>query len=281
LLLVIAILAVLFALLLPAVQRVRDAACRAQCLNNLRQIGLGLHNYHDVHRRLPPGCSFAYDADDFPFLAWSARLLPYIEREDLWRRVAPAFALDKDFRKDPPHPCSVVVALFNCPADSRTHLIPESGGNRNSIALTSYLGSEGTNQFLRDGVLFLDSRVRLADISDGTTYTLMIGERPPSADRVFGWWYGGWGQGKEGSADMVLGVRERHFDYAPGCPTGPYHFQRGRINDQCDAFHFWSLHLGGAHFAFADGSVRFLSYSADSILPALATRAGGEVVTLP
>lgn len=65
------------------------------------------------------------------------------------------------------------------------------------------------------------------------------------------------------------------------CPAGPYHFGPGRATNRCDVLHFWSLHIGGANFLFADGSVRFLSYSADDVLPALATRSGGEAVTAP
>jgi prepilin-type processing-associated H-X9-DG protein len=110
--------------------------------------------------------------------------------------------------------------------------------------------------------------------------TLAVGERPPSAELDFGWWYAGWGQAKDGSADMVLGVRERNV-IGQYCPPGPYMFVPAKLADQCAMFHFWSPHPNGANFLFADGSVRFLSYSADSILPALATRAGGETVTLP
>jgi len=81
---------------------------------------------------------------------------------------------------------------------------------------------------------------------------------------------------------MNLGVRERNFspDYE-ACPPGPYTFVRGDLKNPCDTFHYWSLHPGGANFAFADGSVRFLSYSAHAILPALSTRAGGESVAIP
>jgi prepilin-type processing-associated H-X9-DG protein len=142
----------------------------------------------------------------------------------------------------------------------------------------------GTNQFRKDGVLYLDSQTRFAAITDGLSQTLFVGERPPSAQGNFGWWYGGWGQNKDGSGDTVLSVRERNLNsiYAPGCPVGPYEFGPGRIDNQCDTFHFWSLHIGGgAHFLFGDGSVRFLRYSAAPLMPALATRSGGETFMLP
>ena len=131
-------------------------------------------------------------------------------------------------------------------------------------------------------MLFLDSAVRLTDISDGTSNTIAIGERPPSADLYFGWWYAGVGQLGNGDADTHLGVRGLNERVAGStCPVGSYHFAAGRVRDQCDMFHFWSLHPGGANFAFADGSVRFLSYSADSVMPALSTRAGGETASVP
>jgi prepilin-type processing-associated H-X9-DG protein len=150
------------------------------------------------------------------------------------------------------------------------------------VGMTSYLGVSGTNSPAKNGVLFINSQVRLTDISDGTSNTLLIGERPPSSDRTLGWWYRGIGQNMDGSAEVVLGSRE--LNYAPvtiPCPPGPYQFTPGSFDNSCDTFHFWSPHPGGAHFAFADGSVRFLTYSADPILPALATRAGGEAVTVP
>jgi len=81
---------------------------------------------------------------------------------------------------------------------------------------------------------------------------------------------------------MILGVAEYNNSFRlPECPRGPHSFRQGRLDEMCDTLHFWSLHPKGANFAFADGSVHFLSYSADAILPALATRAGGETVELP
>jgi prepilin-type processing-associated H-X9-DG protein len=88
------------------------------------------------------------------------------------------------------------------------------------------------------------------------------------------------GSVKDGSADLVLGARERRVGPSyPWCPKGPYPFKPGRVEDVCDAFHFWSPHAGGANFLLADGSVRLLRYDADAVLPALAARANGEVAS--
>jgi len=120
----------------------------------------------------------------------------------------------------------------------------------------------------------------LAEILDGLSNTVMVGERPPSADNRFGWWYAGVGQHATGSGDMVLGVREC-LDTDEPCPKGPNHFRLGTDRDVCHFLHFWSHHSNGANFCFADGSVRFLAYGADAVLPALATRAGNESVEVP
>jgi prepilin-type N-terminal cleavage/methylation domain-containing protein/prepilin-type processing-associated H-X9-DG protein len=283
LLVVIAIIVLLIGLLLAAVQKVRAAAARAKCQNNLKQIGLALHNYHDTHDHFPPGLSVQADRRRYPYLGWPARILPHLEQDPLWRAVTEAFATDPDpftFYGHAPHLplLATPVALFACPSDGRVPGPATVGGV--SAAFTSYLGVEGTDQFRKDGLLYLDSAVRLTHVTDGTSQTLLVGERPPSADFRLGWWYRGWGQAQDGSAEMLLGAREWNTS-RPSCPPGPYQFGPGRIDHLCDAFHFWSLHPGGANFLFADGSVHFLAYSADPVLPALATRAGGEAVALP
>ncbi len=269
-----AIIGILIALIIPAVQKARDAANRTHCQNNLRQIGLALHHYHDSKRSLPPGCSTK--ATDYRFMSWTARLLPWLEQEALWRKAEAAFAADWRFWS-PAHfeTRRAVVAIFVCPAHGQTIANPQP---ENTFAgTTHYLGVSGAND--GTGVLFTNSRVRLADVTDGTSQTLAAGERPPSLDHRFGWWYAGVGQMKDGSLDThVAAVQYNQTFRAPTCPDGPYTYQPGSVGNLCDMFHFWSLHSAGASFLFVDGSVRFLAYSAAPIMPALATRAGGEPI---
>ncbi|MFO0809578.1 MAG: DUF1559 domain-containing protein [Gemmataceae bacterium] len=281
LLVVMAVIGVLMGVLLPAVQAVRSAAVRMACANNLKQIALALHGYHDAYRSLPPGCSVLNGTAPQPHMNWLARLLPQMEQAEMWRRAVAAFERERFFEYPPHLPLlGQHMPGFVCPADGTSQLPWQYPTFR--VAFTDYLGVEGTDLNRQDGVLHLDSRVTLTDVTDGTSNTLSVGERPPSADHNFGWWYAGWGQEKTGSADSVLGVREVriHRKYQ-ACAAGPYAFTPGRDDDRCDAFHFWSFHPGGAHFAFCDGSVRFLAYTVDPLLPALATRAGGEPATLP
>ena len=110
----------------------------------------------------------------------------------------------------------------------------------------------------------------------------MVGERPPSSDLIFGWWFAGAGFDAAGSGDVLLGTNDfpDSGDY-PQCGTARLNFRPGNLNNICDNFHFWSLHSGGSNFVMGDGSVRFISYSANAVLPAMSTMAGGEVVNLP
>jgi prepilin-type processing-associated H-X9-DG protein len=136
---------------------------------------------------------------------------------------------------------------------------------------------------MTSGMLYSGSRTRIIDATDGSSNTLLVGERPPSADMVFGWWYSGSGQLLTGQADSHLGVQERNLFGAlyHGCPRVGYSFQSRERSDPCLVFQFWSYHGDGAHFALTDGSVRILTFKAASVLPALSTRAGGEVVVVP
>ena len=287
-LVVIAILVILLGLTTAGVQRVRATAARSACLNQMRQIGQALHQYESVHRVLPPGVThpalhpglprlYGPDTDPYPLLNWQARLLPYVEQETLWSLTEEAYARDRHAIETPPHIGMITsMALFLCPSDTRrTH--PELGPER-TPAMTSYLGVSGTNNYRNDGVFFLDSRLRFRNLTDGTSNTVMVGERPPYVHLLYGRWYGGWGPWGTGNA--FLGVREVRLTNNE-CPEGPYEFRPGSLQDPCSLYQFWSLHSGGACFLVADGSARFLSYSAAPLLPALATRAGREPAVWP
>lgn len=277
LLVVIGILAVLLALLVPAVQRARAAAARAECGNNLRQLGLALHGYHGSHKLLPPGVR-GFD-DRYPFLAWSARLLPYLEQDGLWRQTEQDYAIQRRFNEPPRQHVGLatVLPVFICPADGRTQgrVVP----NGPTAAFTHYLGVIGSRTNAQDGVLYDNSRIGFRHVTDGSSNTLMVGERPPSPDSQFGWWYAGVGQDGDGDADMVLAAITKRITFRhPTCDPGPYYYGPGSASNLCDTYHFWSQHDGGANFLFVDGSVRFLDYTAQPVLPALASRAGGEKV---
>jgi prepilin-type N-terminal cleavage/methylation domain-containing protein len=283
---VLAIGATLAGLVLCGVLKARATAVRLQCQNNLRQIGLALHGYHDAHLAFPP----AFSTGSQRYLSWMARILPYAEQDALWQQAEAAYRAT-DWPWASTHPGGTVVRLFVCPADpaaqdarSLTLYNPNPASTHHgevtvTVAFTSYLGNAGTDLRARDGVFAADAPVRLAQLTDGTSTTLLAGERPPSADRALGWWYAGPGQQLTGSADVVLGAAERNVT-RPDCPPGPYAFGPGRSDDPCAAFHYWSLHGGGGTFLLGDGAARFLPYSASGILPALATRQGGEPVSL-
>lgn len=305
LLVVIAIIGILVALLLPAVQAAREAGRRMQCRNNLKQQVLALHNFHDVNDRFPSCCQhgnqFWYSsyqresppggvqANGYPvdgaFWSWAFHISPYMEFGNLKETA--------DLSAWPwwqPTINNNVIApthkSFLCPSDVRgsNKLVCNDGGWL--AALTSYLAVCGKDQFRedggQDGVLYINSSVEMTKIQDGTSNTLIIGERPPSNSLYYGWLWAGSGDFPEfGATDVVLGVNE----VTNGAPDGPRdYYRKGTILDPDDLhrYHFWSLHPTGGNWAFADGSVRFLPYSIhNNVLLALASRAGGEVAESP
>jgi prepilin-type processing-associated H-X9-DG protein/prepilin-type N-terminal cleavage/methylation domain-containing protein len=289
LLVVLGIIGVLVGLTLAAVQRVRESAARLKCQNNVKQLALALHQYHDANGAFPPGHRSLKNPDRMPFSGWPLSILPFIEQQSLYEKGRTAYRFVPLPFINPPHTgLSTVVQTFVCPSDPRIVTAQISQRTHTLAAFTSYLGVSGVGTLkgsATDGVLYQNSRVALLDVTDGTTNTLFLGERPPSADFQFGWWYAGVGQRFTGSADMILSAREPNLQpivSGSKCGPGQYPFMpASSFDDPCGMFHFWSPHSGGANFAFCDGSVRFLAYSADSIMPALATRAGGEAVRVP
>ena len=307
LLVVIAIIGILIALLLPAVQKVRDAATRTQCQNRLKQIGLAMHNYEGVEKCFPTGVQLGYPLQTLRphpygwYTSWLWKLTPYMEQDNLWNQdhaIVPQASVGYDpWSTIVPHPAlGTVMPMYICNADQRTLLAEPSEGL--TVALTSFLGVAGTrangsssNLPTKDGMLFFDSKVRIPEVTDGLSNTLLVGERPPSGPEMdFGWWFAGAGQdpGYFGSGDVVLGMRETNTTVqVPGysqCGQGPlnpgFPFGPGQINNLCDMFHFWSLHSGGCNFLLGDGHVKMINYSvSQQIMDALATRDGNETIT--
>jgi prepilin-type processing-associated H-X9-DG protein/prepilin-type N-terminal cleavage/methylation domain-containing protein len=281
---VIAIIAILIALLLAAIQRAREAAARLQCANNLKQIALACHHFHDSYKKLPEGVCYTYPNYYF---SWMAQVLPFVEQQALWDTGATYAAGVNDWPWGPPNnpALAVVMPLYTCPTDYRSLLAEYSRGIR--AAYTSYQGNcgthgnpnPGTSSTGYDGVLYWQSRIRLADVTDGTSNTFLAGERPPSADLWFGWWFAGGGFDWSGVGDVVLGNQEIQYAQYLGCDSSYANFRYGILADNCDQAHWWSLHPGGANFAFCDGSVRFIPYSVTSAtLAAMASRAGNEII---
>jgi prepilin-type N-terminal cleavage/methylation domain-containing protein len=295
LLVVIAIIAILIGLLLPAVQKVREAAARTQCINNLKQHGLALHNYHDTNSVLPKGFS-RYTSAAPREGAWGfmAQILPFIEQDNAYRE-AKTFANGGGTNwyawYNPM--TSLKVKQYACPADSRGNQSFPAGGGLPEQAITAYLGNSGRTSNSMDGVLFYESKVKLVEISDGTSNTIMVGERPPSSNLEYGWWFAAYGFDGRGTADCVMTSNDvavpqyfiTNYSNAPNLPCNGTAAQKvglqpGHPQVGCDAGHYWSFHPGGSQFLMGDGSARFITYSNNTILVALSTRNGGEVNTL-
>lgn len=276
-LIAIAVLGMMMILTTSAVQKVRESASKMRCQDNLRQIGLGLHQYHAQRDRLPGGVT-PYDPSD-PFgvtMPWHLQVLPYVGEESLWNLSEAAWQSDRSSFTDPGHVgLRTVLTSYICPKEARTH------HPLTKAAYTSYMGVSGTLSPLGDGMLFFDSAIRFVDVRDGLSNTLLVGERPPSPpNEDYGRWYGGWGQYQGGHARSFLGVTDMNLDIMNGCMIDQYQFGPGDANNLCDTFHFWSHHPNGANFLFADGSVRFLRYAVVPVMSALATRSGGDIAAL-
>ena len=290
LLVVIAIIAVLIALLLPAVQQAREAARRTQCKNNLKQIGLAMHNYHDQFQCFPPGY-ISVDAatgmmsplEGGSGAGWAMMLLPQIDQSPLYNK----FNLNLPII-DPVNAPLIQTTLtaFTCPTDTAPARVwdiedeASPGTMLAKLATANYVAAFGTvslddcenpigtapvtaaGQCRGNGSIYHNSKTSIRDFTDGTSATVLVGERKTRPE--LGWWstWAGMVAGGTEAGQRVLGS----MDHVPNDPST--HFDD-----------FSSHHVGGTHFLMADGHVRFMSENIDKgLYQALGTLSGAEVV---
>jgi|SRR5579863_948612 len=287
LLVVIAVIAVLVALMLPAVQQAREAARRAQCRNNLKQIGVALHNYHSSHNTFPPGyvAGAVYPATSCGW-GWCAQLLPHLDQTPLYNSIN--FQLPIENSANVPLLSKTLPGML-CPSDqtdSGQFAITDSNGGViiQAAAASSYAATVGDDSCEADaltgnGVFYRNSRTRVSDILDGTSTTVLVGER------AFAYVNATW-LGAPNNAIVMAGSLN---PWQSATATSPIFVQAHNnwINIMTDSDggldDFSSLHTGGAQLLFADGSVRFIpSITSDGPLHkafwGMGTRAGNEVI---
>jgi prepilin-type N-terminal cleavage/methylation domain-containing protein/prepilin-type processing-associated H-X9-DG protein len=293
LLVVIAIIAILIGLLLPAVQRVREAAARAQCSNNNKQIIIGLHNFHSAHGRFPPGFNTPKPfVDTYPTYfnaawSWSSFVLPFVEQEALYRQMGvgentmfggqsnPSGSVQSCLPPHVPGQASQTrLSVFRCPADTGPDLNP----NRSNHAMSNYRGVAGpyTYPFISrnmdfGGLFYQNSKVRITDISDGSSSTMCVGECmfDERTGKTATIWAGMSGWVPPGASTNTVRISDCMW-YVDQLTA--------QVNGTAPQA-FSSRHPNGAMFGFCDGSVRFFRNGSDpNTIRFLAGRADGVVV---
>lgn len=271
LLVVIAIIAILVSLLLPAVQQAREAARRTQCKNNLKQIGLALHNYHDIYNTFPIGAQDLGNNEEM--WGWSASILPQLEQKNMADQLGIGTNRLREVLQDATlrNVLQTPIGAYICPSDPGGELMDggrlNGGSGRNMrgnggapgnfrVAKSNYIGNCGYNDVNRRnnngkrGVFQVGDNYKIRDITDGTSNTIAVGER--STFCASGAWCGNRnprGGGPQGA------------DYTLGRVSIPINLKDNR-NHWCTEG-FDSAHTGGAQFLLCDGSVHFLSENID------------------
>jgi prepilin-type N-terminal cleavage/methylation domain-containing protein/prepilin-type processing-associated H-X9-DG protein len=276
LLVVIAIIAILIGLLLPAVQKVREAANRLKCANNLKQQVLGLHNYHDTNGSFPPAYKTAANSSLQPGWGWSTWILPFVEQDNKYAQLKPDTVLF-GLGSDPALPTAAQpgtqdkLSIFRCPSDPA----PDLNSQRQNFAMSNYRAVAGptTYPFFFEnqdmgGVMFENSAIRITDITDGSSQTLCIGEcifDLKTGKRACIWpGMHGLDGGSIWISDVMWWVDEATAQVNGTAPQA-----------------FSSRHPGGAQFAFCDGSVRLFRTGTDpNIIKWLAGRDDGVIVPM-
>ena len=305
-LVVIAIIAILIGLLLPAVQKIREAANRMKCSNNLKQIGLAAHNYESTYGRFPPGLNLPISTQSgavFPtntlytsgkihigpdpnlFYSWCEAIMPFVEQDNLQKKL--------DLTQREYANClgqtstgAQVVNIYLCPTDYLPNKVIIYS-SKYFFGMNSYLANGGTRSWYissmtTDGVFYINSQTAIADVTDGTSNTFLFGERY-HRDKVYPAIanIGGWAWANYNAPQDCIGSTPVPVNYIlpPGTTIAvPAYPEDDRI--AC----FGSGHPGGANFCFADGSVRFITLVSNGQLPilqALFTKDAGETVSLP
>jgi prepilin-type N-terminal cleavage/methylation domain-containing protein/prepilin-type processing-associated H-X9-DG protein len=289
LLVVIAIIAILIGLLLPAVQKVREAAARAKCSNNLKQIGIAMHTYNDTMGSLPKGDHWNWG------WTWHAHILPYIEQGPLYNVLLPALNAPTDGT------CSLgataviqqavgtKITTFICPSDPGPETFVSGSVTR---YCSNYNGNAGvgiiqgsanqTDQDMRNlnGVLYSNSNVRITDMTDGTSNTLVAGDvqKSPGAPKNYDRYYIFDNSSDDNGVtnkDLSRHLGQVGHQDTPGGAVVAY-----KINGNNEKT-FGSFHTGGANFVMGDGSVRFVRDTISTVAwLAAGTRNGGESIPL-
>jgi prepilin-type N-terminal cleavage/methylation domain-containing protein len=304
LLVVIAIIAVLMGLLLPAVQKVRESANRTACQNNLKQMGLALHQYHDINGCFPSGYLHVLPATNgppggnalpvidgklhrptlantSPGWGWAALLLPYLEQNNLAANVGYTSAVD-----DPSNASArtTVLSIYTCPTDRQTGVFSVqhvfTGHSLGDAATNSYAACWGdwipVQESPWTGMFSMNSRTRIQDITDGTSMTIALGERAALFAQTP--WAGAFTNGSVRTTPDAP-VFGSQIDSAPVMTLARIGGRKALNDPYSEPYDFFSPHFKLVNFVFADGSVHALTSTMDLVaLRGLATYASGEVI---